>query len=871
MEERERTDAPSAESQEKPLPLYLASFEALATINETPWPIQADILVTGQMADDQMFWVYEIRRFAVRSEPLAELGGPLSLAGPAGGAEIEPGPAGSARCKARLYYRALNELGPAYEEHDAIFPHLEMMGGTFAWQWEEMADEGTVRMRISLTLDEMVNAPLARVWKLDLAPEEALRFRSLREGGDGEDTLHSLEPCDSDAPAGVAYDCRALHVRFVSVSEDEAPDDLKPWVQKWIDSACHVWWEKGGIKIVPYWTIDQRHYPTGLGDTPGDIPLGKETGIILPAINGGVGNDTSRIDIYLADWLDSSRWGGVTHDAGSDQAYILLEIERAKHNKYLLAHELGHVLGLAHPDAIGATVWAGSYCSVMLPEKPISSRNTQTNLSVIEGLSPPLAPPVFQAMVQDTDRAPDAEQGFFHMVRDFPYDDGAEASVPESPFTDWWTHSDVWNSNQLPEARNAPHQFEPLHYADGSDMFNPDHSPIPTDPSCSGPNWMHVQLHACQPLGGAANPEVKVYLYLAVPGASSESLVPLIAGPDPFLTFSGFSLPSPSFPKTMWVQWNVPPGYPAHCCVFAVAISDSDPSPPDQALADIIADPAGHNFYHLFSRLKTDNDVAQRNLHIQGCAGGNAPFWSALPWVHMANPFDEAAAARLEIDTSQATLLQGLTLEVNGESMADIEIGGQAQVDLVDALAPEEHLTLCLRARLPANLQQGTVLPISLRFFVKGELVTGYRHLLRIVPLAETVSQVLDRLFGALQSVEAGCQVDTQELVEWVGQSITAAAGPELALGNLCARATSFSALAGGLETLVGRGEEWESVHRHLSQLAARLSDSADAGSPHLLASSISPNVLAEQIRDLADRIQEPAGRLARRRPLGSM
>jgi hypothetical protein len=288
-----------------------------------------------------------------------------------------------------------------------------------------------------------------------------------------------------------------------------------------------------------------------------------------------------------------------------------------------------------------------------------------------------------------------------------------------------------------------------------------------------------------------------------------------------------------------------------------------------------------YNFYDLFSRLKSDNDIAQRNLHIQGCApAGGASFWSMLPWVQMANPFADAATACIEIDTSQIPKVEGLSLglslEVEGELEREIKLGESQRELLAEALLPEDHLILRLRATLSLEEkgeeegeEEDTTWPtfsIDLRFFVGDELITGYRHLLRIVPLEEAVAQVLDKLYGALRSVQAGCQVNTQDLVEQVNPFIAAAANdPRRALGELCARAASFTGLAESLEGLVGNGEKYEAVHRHLSRLAALLSDSSDNGSPKL-ASGVSPNVLAEQIRDLADRIQEPAGRLAHRR-----
>jgi len=71
------------------------------------------------------------------------------------------------------------------------------------------------------------------------------------------------------------------------------------------------------------------------------------------------------LEVYLVDRLldfqpnPGSAWewnlntGGGWTDAGTgNDAFVVLEIGKAQHNRYLFAHELGHVLGLKkHPTA----------------------------------------------------------------------------------------------------------------------------------------------------------------------------------------------------------------------------------------------------------------------------------------------------------------------------------------------------------------------------------------------------------------------------------------------------------------------------------------------------------------------------------------
>lgn len=584
---------------------------------------------------------------------------------------------------------------------------------------------------------------------------------------------NSLGQCSGPGPStgSGSYPYYNLQVRFINISS-EPIGTLEALAQEQIDGACQVWWDKGRLNIVPgpppppagNPTVTEA-YETMLG-LDGTYAASQETFIrekITEKINS---SDLDRVRICFVDTmenLNNNRVSGYTFSCASSGSFVFLEVGHARNNKYLLAHELGHVLGLRHPDGSGCENVSinGSYCSVMVPDLPNSSRNTVNNLSILD--SPPSLGgnpmggqqklSAFSSGPNPDGNDPDLkDQGFFRIIRDFPYDEGTEPSVLEAPFTDWWSHSSVWNSEK------APHQFFSRQYDDGSDMFNENYSPIHSEPTYFGPRNMYVQLHTCQPITSPVN----VYLYLAVPGSSTYSLQPLINS-NPHLEFTSTTpgsvpstLPTPGTPKTMFISWEIPAGLPSNCCVFAVATSTNE-DPPNQ-IQSVIANPAGHNFYSLFSILLSSNDVAQRNLHFQSTSSGrSAAAWSTvLPWVEMANPQEDAQQASIEVDTRQAADLESLSLVMGQDEIRKITLGGKETIQLVERLdINDDPLTLRFKANLLPNKELGSSSHINLQMFIGNELISGYQHIVRVESLSNIAFQVLDLLYGSLLAVNA--------------------------------------------------------------------------------------------------------------------
>ena len=192
---------------------------------------------------------------------------------------------------------------------------------------------------------------------------------------------------------------------------------------------------------------------------------------------------------------------------------------------------------------------------------------------------------------------------------------------------------------------------------------------------------------------------------------------------------------------------------------------------------------------------------------------------------------------------------------------------------ITDALRPDDHRILRFRAALPPNASEGKEFPLHLQFIVDGQLVSGYTHLLRVVPLSEAVLQVLDRLYGALRDVSIVCKSkQTQDLAEQA---------KEIVLREQLVTQQPLGC-SGLLWMILRRRNEWRSEVGGLSKDVAALAQSLESHdsepecvmvrkqlyklSEQLLEPQDTPDaVFIEGIRDLADRIQEPAGRLARR------
>lgn len=846
--------------------IYLAQFEGIngeLTLQngdqvEIQW--RGEMLLDMQKNDEGRWNVQSFREIALNSSSVEALSGAISIAGPRDDFKAEYS---SSRevipVNMRGYYPFLNNFGPACKESDATYPLLErFLGEVMINIMDEAQNESEVKVEIFIKQESSNENNFEGLLQSCSFGPTLLNFKPLPTQPPSENLHHSLVTCMVPPPGGTGHIHKKLNLRFVSLlSPQPLMSNLELWVQELIEGACTVWWSKGGIKIDPQSTIDLGSFLDGI------IPLLQET-----AVPTNVGQDTNRIDIYLVEQLVARPGGGVTQACGTNSAYILLEMGKARNNKYLLAHELGHVLGLYHPGGSPdcSEFREGSFCSVMVPDRPNSSRNTSNNLEVIETPSYPLTFPILQT-ISIGGWAVDTAQGYFHIIRDYPYDTGdPEPSKPQTPFVNFWSASDVWNSSKSPKSG----QNKDLLYADNTSMFHADHSPVHSNPFYSAPispiNRMYVQLHGCESLQSP----VDVYLYLAVPGSSSKPLSPLNGTNGPHLIFSSTDLPStlptPGTPKNKNIAWTVPPGIPSHSCMFAVAKSANQPTLSD--LNDIINRPTDFNVYDIVTFRNPNNDVAQRNMDIRAVPLFGGDFLETMTaWVEFSHGDDGLESAILEVDTSRVreqTLLR-LVLEINEKVVDEIPIGETWRLAVQDDLRQEEQLIIRLRAVLPPGLPEGTTVPIDLQFFVNNDFepITGYHHLIRLAPLSETVFQVLDGLAGTLRDVGQGCQLSlahdlSEKLVDFLVREMPIEpieSRYKYWVTELKSYTDLFAELVDAMQLNAQIDETFPLISGNLKKLWEFLGENWENQPQELL---------IERIRVLTDRIQEPACRSVR-------
>jgi hypothetical protein len=567
-------------------------------------------------------------------------------------------------------------------------------------------------------------------------------------------------------------------------------------VQAVINAACEVWWGKGGIRLDPDPNIFTATLPpsgSGYDDTdlitgasifsvslPKELDLPGEILAPSPITN-------QYVEVYLVDKLADSRGGGIAHRCASSDAYVILEISQLVHNHFLLAHELGHVFGLRHPEqTVGggpcndSSLPYGSTCAVMVPDRPNSPRLTTNDLAGIDAYNPDLGN-AYDLLGFAGQRDTNAGANFFQIVRDFPYDDGSSPSQLRPPFSNWTSRSDIWNAAIRPYQGDVHHFYGLSNsnlFQKGDPFFAPGHFPYHHQPTYSGPNYMYVRIHTCQPLA-TVGANVQAHIFLAYPGVSLDSLIKLVpdgtSNPLPFVdTPQNDYQPRMGGPTVRFTKWIVPDTVPVHCCAFAVVTSINDPAdttaPPSGGLQDVINHPENHNFYSLWDRLKTDNDVAQRNYNVQGVPPGDAS--GALPPMPFANIFEDEATADLEIDATGADL-ENITLTVDGQEVAQIKGGQKERFRLHDALPPRQQLQLTMQANWQQGQPIGTAFPIGLGFYLGDKLVYDYEHLIQVVSSKEASLQAMDMMVGALRDVAAAWKLlEARKLVADVRQIV---------------------------------------------------------------------------------------------------
>jgi len=809
-----------------------------------------EVLLTGRL-NGPTFILEQLHRVALYGnlddpEKNEEIG-VFSLAGP-----LEKPIAsadGSLFFRQQLHYAALStQLEPLVKSYDAVFPQMEQIAASLRWTQASQPIEGNIELIISILANDVVDKQLGLVQAIQVEQIPVV-FQPIRHEPPPQlPRHHSLTtncPPPPACPAPKQHLMR-LPLKFINLSTklgkrpanctdstlSDPPNDIEAICQSQIDMICAVWRQKASLELDVQPNLEEASCQEKIDYSDFNPPdLSKIRTLTYQSLN--------YVEIYLVNNILDQTGGGISYDNNNANTICFLEVEAARANPYLLAHELGHMLGLDHPE-VERGLLASSTESIMqpAPNPPFNPPfNTLYNCRVFDHNIGRLNPIVSTTNVKECFH-PDPIR---HLIRDFPQDDGLEPSNPPVG-ENFWSNSNVWNRHKdrpgalLPSS--GPRHEQPL---------------VSSDPNHPIRNFLHVKLER---LTAFVQP-VTVEFYISDPGVSSSPLRPI--GENYKLLFAA----KPRV-RTQSLPWIVPPGYRSGSSIFAISYSMDAPSP--------IEAPTSENYGSVASFVPKYSSIAQRNMNIHELTLMNPrSIETTLAWVQMDNPFDKEVSAKVEVDASQAVLLDRLVLEMDNNTIQEITPGESTIIQVSDYLRPGERKILRMRATIPSGLPEGSEHPIYLRFFIDDQLISGYTHILRVVPFATTRVQVLDMLFSAIRDVEVGYNaVLSQNLADKVKQMTTkeiqqseSSRFTRLLLklfrssntwkSELRSLAGDVAALGQILETKNESGIL--SICQHLSELSRLMSESPD----------MHDITFIESIRDRADRIQEPAGRLARK------
>lgn len=391
-------------------------------------------------------------------------------------------------------------------------------------------------------------------------------------------------------------------------------------------------------------------------------------------------------------------------------------------NPVLVAHELGHVLGLFHPGT-GSNSDAGT---VMAPTG--SAMNPGTN-TVTHFMCVSIANPVLTTLTETCCLTHDIGN---HYLRDFPVDVGSEPSEPLPAGMNRYAMSNVWNRlTNTPGGWNAstgPEHQQPV-------RFNADMT--------ARTNFLFAKVEQTVNLK-VRNAVVKFFRKNPGSGGGASNLFFIGEVPVPDALAVGV-------PQTVSLPWTIPSGTPNHSCVFAVVRSDAEQE----------GDQSGLDWWQFEALSRQDNDWAQRNLAIEDFASGNEgdsnAVESAPVLIHLPPPRERKGDLLLEIDARAAGAAEELSLEVVGEQTHTLKPGGQSKID-VSLTRRREPVALVIRARIPGGLDRGSLLSVDVNPSVGGRPLVGFACAFRAARARDAIAQTLD--------VAAGALIDIAEVVE---------------------------------------------------------------------------------------------------------
>lgn len=289
--------------------------------------------------------------------------------------QIETGQAGQvSRMRFLLTYPELTQQEPVIMAEDAAFSPREIMQGQLNWTPGQNGEFPYTQFELSLAL-QFDHRVVGRIVSLHFISPKLF----ILDGNQNKSTVNA----DMEATA------KKLHLRFIKTpsrpynSDDtkELPSDedlKKNYLLKWLNGVNNVWNRYGGVwvDIKPVLVSPPKEYNYKFKKAEEEPhpstnikPLKDMRDEVFT--KKVVDEDDTTLDVFLINTLPDSFGGGQGFGVGVPDlstAFIVLQVDgNSKENCNLLAHELGHVIGLQHPDYFcpNESFWRGAEGSVM--------------------------------------------------------------------------------------------------------------------------------------------------------------------------------------------------------------------------------------------------------------------------------------------------------------------------------------------------------------------------------------------------------------------------------------------------------------------------------------------------------------------------
>lgn len=411
--------------------------------------------------------------------------------------------------------------------------------------------------------------------------------------------------------------------------------------------------------------------------------------------------DPNTIEVFFVDNPLTNTGGGNAGAIGvASQKIVMAEPNFG--NPVLLAHEIGHALGLLHPSSVGSDPG-----TVMAPTGSAMNPGTEfvTYLSYTQ-----LSQPALQTLTTTCCLTHDIGN---HFIRDFPEDIGNEPSLPIPAGRNRYSMSNVWN-----RLTNTVGTFG----TDGPEHEHP--ARLEADGITVKINYLFARVEKVE-IWPVRNAYVKFYIKHPGSGGGASNLDLLGTA----------NLVGTTLPQVVSIPWSVPLGTPNHSCIFAVVGS---PAEPDD-------DPTLLTWSQTEALSRDCNDWAQRNLNIREIDPGNN-FTNPPIVVIIPDVIKLPTTLVISIDTITRKDIEELYYEIDGKKPVKL-IPGKS-ITLKEK-ASNRNVPITISGKLSEKARTGSKYTINVEPKIGDTPLVGYSCTARVSSRQAYLEQFVDTALKA--------------------------------------------------------------------------------------------------------------------------